>query len=213
MRKSCSVLSAVLFVFQAQIAFGQTPASLTPGQRPVSRGTEAPALRMVVAQTNPAPAQQPAPQPPATLPAQRTETINYDNWIVTCREMLDGPKKRNCSATVAVTRSETGQTVFALSVQPNDQGRLMALIQTPTGVSIAPGVEVKFDSSAVRKFPIDYCEPARCVASLPADTAFVREISAAGRLTIVIQSSDGKPVNFEFPVKGFDKAYTHMAKG
>jgi len=147
------------------------------------------------------------------LPAQRTETINYENWILTCHEFLEGAKKRTCSATVAVQRTETGQTVFALSIQLSDQAKLTAVLQTPTGVAIAPGVDLKFDKTAARKATFDICEPTRCVANLVADSAFLRDASAAGTITLSVQSSDGKPVNFEFPSKGFDKAYAKMTKG
>jgi invasion protein IalB len=219
MRKSYPILSAVFFALQGPTAFGHEFASRMPDQRPLSRemdarsaANETPNRRMLV-QANPAPAAQPAPQAGATLPAQRTETINYDNWILTCREFLEGAKKRNCAATVAVQRSENGQTVFALSVQLNEQGKITASIQTPTGVAIAPGVELKFDKTTARKAAFDFCEPSRCVASLAADSAFVRDASAAGTMALVVQSADGKPVNFEFPIKGFDKAYAKMMKG
>jgi invasion protein IalB len=201
--------------------YGQSALGREAGSGTADQGSFAPSTALkyhaskpsgpAVAQSNP-PAQT-TPQAGATLPPQRTETINFDNWIVTCRELLDGPKKRNCSAAVAVTRSENGQTVFALSIQPNDQGRLMALLQTPTGVAIAPGVDVKLDNVSARKFAFDYCEPARCVASLPADSAFVRDLAVATKIAIVTHSSDGKPVSFEFAIKGFDKAYANMTKG
>jgi invasion protein IalB len=169
---------------------------------------------VLLAQSTPAPSPaQPAPQAAATLPPQRTETINYENWILTCREFLDGPKKRTCSATVAVQRTETGQTVLALALQPNDQGRMIASIQIPSGVAITPGIDVKFDKAFTRKFAFDFCEPSRCSASFAADSTFIQDLSAAASVKITLQSSDGKPVNFEFPVKGFDKAYAKMTKG
>ena len=146
MRKSYPILSAVFFALQGPTAFGHEFASRMPDQRPLSRemdarsgANETPNRRMLV-QANPAPAAQPAPQAGATLPAQRTETINYDNWILTCREFLEGAKKRNCAATVAVQRSENGQTVFALSVQLNEQGKITASIQTPNAPPMSPSV-------------------------------------------------------------------------
>src|ERR1700760_1675045 len=53
----------------------------------------------VTAQATPAPPQAPAAD---TQPAERTETTNFDNWILNCREFIEGPKKRNCAMTVAV---------------------------------------------------------------------------------------------------------------
>jgi invasion protein IalB len=194
MNKRCLYLSVAGFVLQGQGVFGHE----------IGR----------VAESNPAsPLAQPAPQAAATLPPQRTETINFENWILTCREFLEGAKKRSCSATVAVQRTETGQTILALTVQPNDQGRMVASIQTPSGVAIAPGIEVKFDKAFARKFAFDFCEPSRCSASMAADGTFIQDVSAAASVKVTLQSSDGKPVNFEFQIKGFDKAYARMTKG
>jgi invasion protein IalB len=210
MRNQYLYLSALVFALQGQAAFGREPAAM-PDRHLPSPGTRAAASempqRLMVAQSPPA-----APAG-ATLPSQRTETINYENWILTCREFLEGAKRRSCSAAVAVQRTETGQTVFALSVQLNEQGKVTASIQTPTGVAIAPGVELKFEKANPRKAAFDSCELARCLATLAADTAFIREVSAAGTVTVIMQAPDGKPVNFEFPVKGFDKVYTKMTKG
>jgi invasion protein IalB len=200
------VLCLALLALHSQTAFGR---QMTPDIRPAVEATS----NSMLAQA--APPQAAAQKPgAATLPSQKTETINYENWILTCREFLDGPKKRNCSISVAVQKQDTNQIILALTVQPNEQGQMVASIQTPTGVAIAPGVELKLEkTAAVRKLAFDFCEPSRCSASLIADKNFVREASAAASLAVVIQSSDGRPVNFEFPIKGFDKAYAKMIGG
>ena len=231
MRKQFLHLAALSFALQAQIVFGHDVDRRVPDQRPlpqqrgqVESASDNIANRSLLAESSPAtsakPAAQaagattlPAPQAGATMPSQRTETINYDNWILTCREFLEGTKKRTCSATVALQRSETGQTVLALTFQLNDQGRITALLQTPTGVAITPGIELKFDKAAARKAAFDSCEPSHCLANLTADSSLIHDASISGMMTVVVQSSEGKPVNFEFPIKGFDKAYVKMTKG
>src|SRR6516164_1552015 len=70
----------------------------------------------VGAQTPPA---RPAPKPtPAPAPAQaapsgpiRTETINYDNWTVTCRDTADGKSKKVCVATMPMRVQQQNQQV------------------------------------------------------------------------------------------------------
>jgi invasion protein IalB len=220
MRKLFPCLFAMAGVLHGQPAFSHesAPAGLAPRLLPPVTNTESQtnvtSASWVLAQSNPAsPPAQVAPQSGATLPSQRTETINYENWILTCREALEGAKKRTCAATVALQRTETGQTVFALTVQLNEQGKLTAAVQTLTGVAIAPGVEIKLEKSAARKLAFESCEPSHCTAALVADTAFLREASAAASVSITLQSIDGKPVNIAFPIKGFDKAYSKMTKG
>jgi invasion protein IalB len=196
----------------SQSALGREMAPDVP-LAPPAVGVPGPASKHpMLAQATPPQATAPKPGA-ATLPSQKTETINYENWILTCREFLDGPKKRSCSITVAVQKQDTNQIILALTVQPNEQGQTVVSIQTPTGVAIAPGVELKLEKAAARKLAFDFCEPSRCSASLIADKNFLREASLAASLALVIQSSDGKPVNFEFPIKGFDKAYAKMIGG
>jgi invasion protein IalB len=67
---------------------------------------------------------------------------------------------------VAVQKQDTNQIILALTLQPNELGQMVASIQTPTGVAIAPGVEFKLENAAARKFAFDFCEPSRCSASL-----------------------------------------------
>jgi invasion protein IalB len=201
------LLGLTLLALHAQSAVGREMAAGFPLAPTAVEAASNPMLAQAPPQ---AAAQRPGA---ATLPSQKTETINYENWILTCREFLDGPKKRNCSITVAVQKQDTNQIVLALTVQPNEQGQMVVSIQTPTGVAIAPGVELKLEKAAARKLAFDLCEPSRCSASLIADKNFVREASLAASLAVVIQSSDGKPVNFEFPIKGFDKAYAKMTGG
>jgi invasion protein IalB len=216
MRKSCVLLSAAFVALQSQVAFSydlaqtqEPPRSSAPAKDTKTRTNAV--SNPAVAQTTPVPAA--GPSAAATLPAERTETINFENWILTCREFLEGARKRTCAATVAVQRSENGQMVIALSIQLNEQGKITAAVQTPSGVAIAPGVDVKFEKATSRRFAFDFCEPSRCSASMPADTVFIRDVSAATSVTISLQASDGKPVNFEFPMKGFEKAYAKMTKG
>ena len=202
------VLGLVLLALHSQSALGREMAPGIPLLPPAVGAGSNPVLAQA------APPQTAAQKPgAATLPSQRTETINYENWILTCREFLDGPKKRNCSIAVAVQKQDTNQIILALTVQPNEQGQMVVSIQTPTGVAIAPGVELKLEKAAPRKLPFDLCEPSRCSASLIVDKNFIREASLAASLAVVIQSSDGRPVNFEFPIKGFDKAYAKMIGG
>jgi invasion protein IalB len=212
MRTCYPALWLTLLTLPAQSALGTEIASSDPLALPSFEVPGRTPRHQTLAQANPA--QPTAAKPGAAItPPQKTETINYENWVLTCREFLEGPRKRSCSITVAVQKQDTNQIVLALTVQPNEQGQLIASIQTPTGVAIAPGVELKFEKAASRKLAFDFCEPSRCSASQAADKNFIREVSAAASLTVVVQSSDGKPVNFEFPVKGFDKAYSRMTSG
>ena len=65
-------------------------------------------------------------------------------------------------------------------------------------------------NSAARTIPFGVREPALCAGSFTMDKAFIQDASASSKVMIVITSSAGQPVTFEFPIKGFEKAYAEM---
>jgi invasion protein IalB len=154
------------------------------------------------------PAQQPAP-PPAPL---RTEINRFDHWTVTCSEFSEGPRKRVCSAQLQVTQQNTNNVVLAWTVGFNNENQIVSVINTPTGVSIAPGVELRLAKATVRKLPFVTCESQRCTASIPMDSNLVRDISAVAAADVVIYAPNGSGVKFNFPLKGFDKAYAELTR-
>jgi invasion protein IalB len=58
--------------------------------------------------------------------------------------------------------------------------------------------------------PFVSCFSTHCVASLLLDGKFVQDVERASSAEVVIQSPDGRGVKFEFPTKGFDKAYAAL---
>jgi invasion protein IalB len=165
-----------------------------------------------VAQQRPA-AQAPAPAPaPATTPAAqpqlaRTEIVNHDNWQVTCREFVN-PASRNCAAVlqlIQVNQQTNQQTMLMSWIVGVENNTLTSVIQTPTGVAIAPGVEVKIGRQT-RKLTFARCEAQRCEAVMPIDDALTREAAGQEKAEIVLTSTTGGTVTFNLPLKGIDKA-------
>jgi invasion protein IalB len=147
-------------------------------------------------------AAQPAPQIPT-----RVEILNFDNWAVTCNEFADGPRTKRCSALLQILQQNTNQTVFTWTVGIDEHKQLVAVIQTPTGVTIAPGVELKVGKLPVQKIPFASCEPGRCVATMTVDTNLAKEMSTSPTAEAIIQGSQGNTVQFNIQLKGFDRAY------
>jgi invasion protein IalB len=152
-----------------------------------------------------------APKVPETRPSEKVETTNFENWILTCREAVDGPKKRSCFMTVAVLKSDNNQPMLSWTVRANESGQMLAIIEMLPGISIAPGIRLQLEGTAApRKVPIEICEPNFCSGTLAMDKTFVRDASASSKVTIVVTSSAGQPVTLDFPIKGFEKAFSRM---
>ena len=156
-------------------------------------------------------AQQPAQQPqPAARSPQRTEIVKFDNWTVTCLEYPEGTPKKTCAAQLQVQQSGSNQVLLAWTVSLNDSKQFVTLLQTPTGVSIPSGVELQPEKAGKRKLSYESCEPARCTSTFTIDAALLRELSTAPTAQVVIFAANGQSVQFNIPIKGFDKASAHL---
>ena len=154
-----------------------------------------------------APTQQPH-QPPPPVPF-RTEILNFDSWNVTCREFVE-PKKRECAAVLQITQTNTNQVILVWSFGMDAGNRPVAVLQVPTGVMIGPGVELRLEKAQPRKIAYTACDNSRCTASVSADAALVRDMTAAATAEVTIQATNGNNLRFNVPIKGFDKAYAAL---
>jgi len=150
-----------------------------------------------------------AQKPPPNLPVAqaRTEILTYDNWTVTCRDGADPKEKRVCSAELVIAQEANNQRVpvFVWILGLNKDGAPTNLWRFVTGLSIPPGLDLKFGDKS-RKVPIATCDASYCSATLQVDDAFAKEASALVQSEAVIQSADGRLITFTINMKGFAQA-------
>jgi invasion protein IalB len=176
-------------------------AQAAPGVRPPN----APAA-------SPAPTQQAAATPTAPQIPTRTEILNFDSWVVTCSEFAEGARTKRCSALLQILQQNTGQVVFTWSVGLDERKQLVAVMQTPSGVVIPPGVELRIGKLPPQKIPFASCEPVRCVAITTVDNNLLREMTTSPTAEAVIQATQGNTVQFNIQLKGFDRAYAALSR-
>jgi invasion protein IalB len=183
-------------------SFAQGPVR-TGQQKPASAPQPAPA---------PVPQEQQAQQPAPVQPI-RTEILNFDNWSVTCREFAEGKHKRICFALLQIAQQNNNQNqvIFSWTIGSDDDNRQFMTLQTPTGVAITPGIELKL-SKGNHTVPYTACETGHCIATMALDAALARDIGASADIQAVIHASDGRDVQVNIPMKGFDKAYAALPK-
>lgn len=156
-----------------------------------------------------------APAAQASAPPQiptRTEILNFENWAVTCNEFADSPKAKRCSALLQILQQNTNQIVFTWTVAMDDRKQLVAVMQTPTGVVISPGVELRVGKLPSQKIPFASCDPGRCIATTTVDANLLREMTTSPTAEAVIQGSQGNTVQFNIQMKGFDRAYAVLSR-
>jgi invasion protein IalB len=83
--------------------------------------------------------------------------------------------------------------------------QLTATIQTPTGVLITPGIDLKI-GRAVKKVAFTRCDAQRCESTFPLDDGASKDLAAADVVELSIRGGQNNPVTFNIPVKGYERA-------
>lgn len=199
--QSAPVQSAPLKPVQAP-ATGQFTPTQPPAQKPVAQGTTAQKPAVQAAQNT---AVQPAaPAQPAA--PQRTETIVYDNWVVTCRDTVGKSSKRSCSAVMQITNKKTKKSIFVWQIGQDKDGKSIFGMRTPLGVRVQDGIQLSVGTGKPRKVDFVLCAQSGCDARGPFDDAFAKELVAGSEATAAFVLADGKTVNLKLPLAGIDKA-------
>jgi len=102
--------------------------------------------------------------------------------------------------------------VFTWTVALDERKQVVAVMQTPTGVAIPPGVELRVGKIPAQKVPFASCEAGRCVATMTLDANLLREMTTSPTAEAVIQGSQGNTVQFNIQMKGFDRAYAVLSR-
>jgi invasion protein IalB len=139
-------------------------------------------------------------QATANRPAARTQAAQGTNAPAPVEAWLE------------VINQQSKQVMIAWIVGPDNKGALQTLFQTPTGVRVAAGVDVKLGNAAARHVNYITCLPRQCTAGMPMDDAFVKDTIAAQKADVTLYAPDGKGINFGIPVIGFDKAVAAIKK-
>jgi invasion protein IalB len=148
--------------------------------------------------------QQVAEQQPATAP-MRMETTVYDRWTVTCQEVVGAEAKKTCSAALRIVDGQQKLLILWELARGKD-GKIHAVMQTPTGVMVQKGVDLKVGEAAVGKLEYAGCVPQNCQAAGAMEDPVIKKIMAAPEMMVTIHAMDGRDVNFKFPLAGIDKA-------
>ena len=96
--------------------------------------------------------------------------------------------------------------VLLWQIGKGHDGSYVSSIQTPTGVLIKPGVQLKLAS--VHGVTLTYvaCDSSACTAGAVLDENLLQQARKAQTAEIILQSLDGKAYTYSFSPKGIDKA-------
>jgi invasion protein IalB len=143
---------------------------------------------------------------PAAPQLRWKDAGNFGSWQVQCQEA----NAKICRAVLQVIRDK--QIIMAWLVGADAKGVMQNVLQTPTGVMVSAGVDVKIGSAPARHANYAACGPQACTASFTLDDAFVKEAAAAQKTDVVMYALNGQSVDFGIPTAGLDKAVAALKK-
>lgn len=148
----------------------------------------------------------------AGAPAQPNWTTvgTYGSWQVRCQTPSQNPKV--CTAVLEVINQQSKGVLMAWIIGLDAKGALQTVFQTPTGVMVASGIDVKFGTQTPRHINYLSCLPQQCTATSPMDEAFVKEATGTQKADVVLYASNGKSLDFGIPMTGLDKALAALKK-
>ncbi len=135
-------------------------------------------------------------------------TVVIDNWSLSCRDIADETNRKQCSAVNRIVDQKTGQTLFVWLIGINAEQKLVSSFQTPTGVLIAPGVDLELSNQKTRKISFEACDNRRCDASSLMDETFIDDLKMTSEASAKIISVTGHHIVFKINMAGVQQVLT-----
>jgi invasion protein IalB len=142
--------------------------------------------------------------------AQTTKSeTRFDDWVVACD---DSSGTKRCSLSQTFTKSGTGEVVLAWILAKDTDGKLKAVVYTPTQVLLAPGLVVNEIGLDAITAPYRYCAPQACVAEFPFDENWLAAFRKNDEYSVTFLPVSQKPATVKGSLKGFSAAYDFFLK-
>lgn len=152
---------------------------------------------------------QQADQQKASSPVKKTtETIG--TWTLTCATQ---DEKTRCGLQQQLANKKNKQVVASAIIRIAKDGGAELVLETPTGILLAPGVTIAVDGQEAGKAPFTACAPRGCEASITIDQNLINALAKGKAFSVTVKSIRGKDLSLQFQLDGFTKAYAAFKKG
>jgi invasion protein IalB len=196
----------IAFVTMSSAEQGGWGLSLSmPGKNPaVASDTPASQKSIELAQTS-------QPQAAPIAAGAPPEQVPIGDWLLNCATNPQTSKKR-CSIVQQILNNQSSSVVFAWVIGNDDQGNLVAVWQTPTGVLINRGVAIDVGTEKPIAVPYTACITGHCEAVATLAPDFVETLIKAEKATATIVAVSGQGLTFDLSVKGLSDGIAALKK-
>ncbi len=145
-----------------------------------------------------------------TAHAQTTKSeTRFEDWVVACD---DSSGAKRCSLSQTFTKSGTGEVVLAWILAKDNDGKLKAVVYTPTQVLLAPGLLINESGLDAITAAYRYCAPQACVAEFPFEDNWLAAFRKNTEYSVTFEPVNQKPATVKGSLKGFSAAYDFFLK-
>lgn len=126
-------------------------------------------------------------------------------WRVECTS--DG-KVLDCRAVQQLFQRDSRQLVLSILVRrPQDVKNSVMMIQLPLGISLTEPMLIRVDDGQPERQPIQTCTNTGCFVGMPVPERFLAAMRTGTNLTLTVQDSNKKSIEFSVPLLGFALAH------
>jgi invasion protein IalB len=145
------------------------------------------------------PGQARAPVRFTRLPPQK-----FENWTLNC---IRGPRGgQRCGLVLSVVDQSRTHLMLRLDVLRSAKGPAMVVVAPPNTLLTA-GFTITPDKAQPTSIPFTRCMPRACEAVFVMSDTFRRGLSSAPTAQIHYVTANGRPVDHQIPIKGFEAGY------
>jgi invasion protein IalB len=148
--------------------------------------------------------------PKADPPSTKRWNHTVGDWVVACA--LDAAGKKGCAMSQTLSDNKTKQVVAALTIAKGEAEKPTATVRAPLGLLVSSAVQVTIEGQNAFGMPLRTCLNTGCFGSFEITPAILANMKKANKVSLAMQSAQNRPVNVEFSMRGFPKAYDTYAQ-
>lgn len=141
------------------------------------------------------------------------EITRFGDWELICDApaAASAPDARPCKIAQRLVVKDSGQSVFAMTiVQAGQKNRLVAIISTPLGGYLAPGMLLTIDRGRSFKVLFETCNTAGCHGGFEFAGRIAQTLQKGKALKVKLWAGKDKPTDVTVSLAGFDEAVAKL---
>lgn len=168
------------------------------------------ATEVAQAETQEAPAAEPAPEGTSGRVQPSGAAEEGDPWRVICSDPA-AETPRRCILQQALFARQTGQKVISATIARNgDDPQPLIEFGLPHGLLLLEGIKLAVDDKEAKNVQIRTADQNGSYAIAPLDDALLTQFRDGQLLRVSVTSAAGDPITFEMSLEGFSRAFDEL---